>query len=400
MAAARVLVSGAGIAGTTLAFWLAAKGFEPVVVERAPALRPGGYKIDVRGAALPVVERMGVMAAVREARTDMQEAFIVDAKGRTAAAMDADAFGGRVHGDAEIHRGALARLIHGLTADTVQYRFGDSIATLEQDEDGVDVVFESGRSERFDLVAGADGLHSRTRRAAFGTEDDSIVDLGYGVASCTVPNTLGLDRCEMTYVGTGRTALVYNTAGSSDATALFLWAATGLGDERRDREGKVRVLRDAYAGEGWKVPELLDAAGDAEDLYLDPLAQVRIDRWSQGRVVLLGDAAHAASAASGQGTSLALVGAYVLAGELGRGGGHARAFAAYEERMRPFAETNQALAPRNVKSMVMRSDAQVRLGIGFLKLASRLPGKDRLMAPVVKAVHRAATAIELPDYEA
>ncbi|WP_335988837.1 FAD-dependent monooxygenase [Glycomyces sp. MUSA5-2] len=397
MAAARVLISGAGIAGTTLAHWLAAKGFAPVVVERAPALRPGGYKIDVRGAALTVVERMGVLDAIREARTDMQEAFIVDAKGRKAAAMDADTFGGRVHGDAEIHRGALARLIHGLTADTVEYRFDDSIATLEQDGDGVDVVFESGRSERFDLVAGADGLHSRTRRAAF--PGDHVVDLGYGVASCTVPNTLGLDRCEMTYVGAGRTALVYNTAGSDDATALFLWAATGLGDERRDRDGQVKVLRDAYAGEGWEIPRLLEAAADAEDLYLDPLAQVRMDRWSQGRVVLLGDAAHAASAASGQGTSLALVGAYVLAGELGRDGGHERAFRAYEERMRPFAAANQALGPKNVKSMVMRSDAQVRFGIGFLKLASRLPGKDRLMAPVVKAIHRAATAIDLPDYE-
>jgi 2-polyprenyl-6-methoxyphenol hydroxylase-like FAD-dependent oxidoreductase len=398
MAARRVLVSGAGIAGTTLAYWLHRNGFEPVVVERAPALRPGGYKIDVRGAALPVVERMGLLDAVREARTDMQQAFIVDAKGRKAAAMDADTFGGRVHGDAEIHRGTLARLIHGLTADTIEYRFGDSIATLEQDADGVDVVFESGRSERFDLVAGADGLHSRTRKAAFGPEADYVVGLGYGVASCSVPNTLGLDRCEMTYVGAGRTALVYHTAGSDHATALFLWAAKALEYDRKDPAAPVQVLRDAYAGEGWEVPKLLEAAADAEDLYLDPLAQVRMDHWSQGRVALLGDAAHAASAASGQGTSLALVGAYVLAGELARDGGHERAFQAYEERMRPFAETNQALGPKNVKSMVMASEAQVRFGMGFLKVASKLPGKDRLMAPVVKAIHKAATAIDLPEY--
>ncbi|THV28969.1 ATP-binding protein [Glycomyces paridis] len=399
MALRRVLVSGAGIAGTALAYWLHRHGFEPVVVEKAPALRAGGYKIDVRGAALEVVERMGLMDAVREARTDIRDAYIVDARGREVAALDGDSFGGRVHGDAELHRGALGLLVHGLTADTVEYRYGDSIAALDQDGDGVEVAFESGTTERFDLVIGADGLHSRTRALAFGPEADHVHDLGYGVASYTVPNDLGLDRREMTYVGPGRTVLVYNTAGSEHATALFLWAAPDLKLPRGDRAASAAILKAAYEGEGWQVPRLLESAADAPDFYLDTLSQVRTERWSQGRVALVGDAAHCASAASGQGTSLALVGAYVLAGELAKAGG-AEGFAAYERLMRPFAEANQKLGPANVKGMVLQGRSRIRFSMAFLAVASRMPGKDRLMTPVVNAIHKAATAIDLPEYAA
>ncbi|MEU6857359.1 FAD-dependent monooxygenase [Glycomyces sp. NPDC046736] len=395
MSRPRVLVSGAGIAGTALAYWLHQGGFAPVVVERAAELRPGGYKIDVRGAALQVVERMGLLDAVREARTDIRDAYIVNAKGRRFAALDADAFGGRVHGDAELHRGALAALLY--ERSEAKYRFGDSIAALDETGEGVEVRFESGGTERFEFVIGADGLHSRTRALAFGPEAEFVRDLGYGVASYSVPNELGLDRCEMTYVGPGRTALVYHTAGSEHATALFLWAAAEL-EVPRERDARLAVLREAYAGEAWEVPRLLAAAEESPDFYLDTLSQVRMPRWSKGRVALVGDAAHCASATSGQGTSLALVGAYVLAGELARAAEPQEGLAAYERIMRPFAETNQALGPRNVKSMVMRGRAQIAFATGFLAVASRLPGKDRLMAPVVNAVHAAATAIDLPDY--
>jgi 2-polyprenyl-6-methoxyphenol hydroxylase-like FAD-dependent oxidoreductase len=399
MAARRVLVSGAGIAGTTLAYWLHRNGFEPVVVERAPALRPGGYKIDIRGAALDVVERMGVMAPIREARTDIQSASIVNAKGRKVASLDGDTFGGREHGDAEIHRGELGRLLYGLTESTVDYRFGDSIKAVEQSGDGVDVEFEQGAPEHFDLVVGADGLHSRTRALAFGPEADYVHDLGYGVASYSVPNDLGLDRCELTYVGPNRTALVYNTAGNEHATALFLWAAPTLDYDRSDPASQVKVLREAYADEGWEIPKLLAAAESTPDFYFDSLSQVRMDQWSQGRVALIGDAAHCASAASGQGTSLALVGGYVLAGELAKTDGDPAAFTEYEQLVRPFALANQALGPSNVKGMVIPTKARIASSMAFLALVSRLPGKERLMAPVVKAIHKAATAIDLPEYQ-
>ncbi|MFG3340385.1 FAD-dependent monooxygenase [Glycomyces sp. NPDC048151] len=399
MPAKRVLISGAGIAGTTLAYWLHRNGFEPVVVERAPELRPGGYKIDIRGAALDVVERMGIMEPIRAARTDIQSASIVNAKGRKVASLDGDTFGGREHGDAEIHRGELGRIIYGLTESAVDYRFGDSIASLEQTADGVDVEFESGKAEHFDLVVGADGLHSRTRRLAFGPEDDYIWPMGYGVASYSVPNDLGLDRCELTYVGPNRTALVYNTAGNTHATALFLWAADKLEYDRSDRAAQVAILREAYANEGWEVPKLLAAAETTPDFYFDSLAQIAMDTLAQGRVALVGDAAHCASAASGQGTSLALVDAYVLAGELAKADGDPSAFAAYETIVAPFAKANQALGPSNIKGMVIPSKARISSSMAFLAVVSRMPGKERLMAPVVKAIHKAATAIDLPEYQ-
>jgi len=389
IANAKVLVSGAGVAGTALAWWLARHGARVTVVERADAPRDGGYKVDIRGAALTVVERMGLLDVVRARRTGVRTGSVVDASGRRVASMDADTFGGRVHDDAELLRGDLARLLREATADGVDYRFGDAITAL-----GPAVTFESGRQETYDLVVGADGLRSRTRGLAFG--EDGVHDLGHYVAIYSVPNHLGLDREELTYVGPGRTALVYSTAGQADAKAMFLFADPG-GARPRGREEQEAFLTEAYAHEGWEVPRLLDGLAGADDFYFDSISQARLDGWSRGRVTLVGDAAYCASPASGQGTSLALVGAYVLAGELAVAGlddGPRR----YEERMRPFVERNQRLGPANIKRMVLRSRGQVRMSMRMLAVVNRLPGKERLLAKVVEPIHQAATAIDLPTY--
>ncbi|TDP91102.1 FAD-dependent monooxygenase [Labedaea rhizosphaerae] len=388
-----VLISGAGIAGLTTAYWLHRHGFTPTVVERAADVRDGGYKIDIRGAALTVLERMGVLDAIRARKTDIRSGSVVDARGRRVAAMDGDTFGGRVHGDAEILRGDLARILYDLTKDEVEYRFEDSIADLTDADDGVKVTFAGGAVQSFDLVIGADGLHSATRTLTFGPGFEH--DLGYRVAVYSTPNTLDLDREELTYVGPGRTALTYNTTGDDEAKAMFLFASTA---DTRDPGAAQRVLAEAYAGEGWAVPQLLAAMPEAPDFYCDSLSQVHLDTWSRGRVCLVGDAAHAASAASGQGTSLALVGAYVLAGELATANGDVSGFHAYEHELREFVAQNQKLGPANVKRMVLRSQAQVRMSMAMLGLLNRLPGKDKLMAKVVESIHRAATAIDLKTY--
>ena len=234
--------------------------------------------------------------------------------------MDGDTFGGRQHGDAEIRRGDLVRVLYDLTRDGVEYVFGDSVTAVG--EDGA-VTFASGGTRRFDLVVGADGLHSRVRSLVFGDENEFVRDLGYGIGVFAVPNALGLDREEMTYVGPGRTALVYHTAGARDATAMFLFAADGTdAADRRDRPRAGEALASTRTpDEGWEVPRAArrDERG-ARSCTSTRSSQVHIDRWSRGRVVLLGDAAHCASPASGQGTSLALVGAYVLADRTGGGG--------------------------------------------------------------------------------
>ncbi|AYF77890.1 FAD-dependent oxidoreductase [Nocardia yunnanensis] len=394
-----ILVSGAGIAGTTLAFWLARHGFTVTVVERAAEIREGGYKVDLRGAALDVVDRMGLLDDIRAVRTDVRGGSVVDAAGKRVASMDGDTFGGRVHGDAEITRGDLQRLLYRATANQVEYLFDDSIASIDETADDVRVTFGGGATRAFDLVLAGDGLHSATRAMAFGSEDRFVRDLGYYVSIFSVPNHLGLDREELTYVGPGRTALIYSTAGDAGAKAMFLFASAPLEYDPRDRAQQEKLLADAYADEGWEVPRLIAAMPDAPDFYFDSLSQVDMDHWSRGRVALVGDAAYCASPASGQGTSLALVGAYVLAGELAAAhGDHEIAFAAYEQRMRPFVRENQKLGPANIKRMVMRTNGQVRMSMIMLSLIGRLPGKDKLMAKVIEPIHKAATAIDLATY--
>jgi 2-polyprenyl-6-methoxyphenol hydroxylase-like FAD-dependent oxidoreductase len=391
LAMTNILISGAGVAGTALAYWLRRHGHTPTVVERAESSREGGYKIDIRGAALSVVERMGLLDEIRAMATDMRTGSVVDAGGRRVASMDGDTFGGRAHGDAEILRGDLQRLLFEATKD-VEYLWGDSIADLRDTGAGVDVTFASGTTRTFDLVVGADGLHSVTRAKAFGPDADHVRDLGYRVSIFSVPNHLELDREELTYVSPKRTVLMYSTAQDTGAKAMFLFADDGpLPADGREH------LVDLYRQEGWEVPALL-ANVDAPDFYLDSLSQVHMDRWSTGRVALVGDAAYCASVASGQGTSLALVGAYVLAGELAAAAGHEAGFANYETALRDFVAANQKLGPANIKRMVLASKAQVWLSMTFLSLLSKLPGKDKMMAKAMEPIHRAANAIALKTY--
>ena len=392
-----VLISGAGVAGPALAWWLHRHGFRPTVVERAPALRDGGYKVDVRGAALTVLDRMGLREQVRRRDTGMRLARFVDASGAQLATMDAALFGGREGDDVELMRGDLARLLVDATGD-VEYLFGDSIAALEPATDGVDVTFAGGGRRRFDLVIGADGLHSTVRRLAFGPAATHLRPLGHHIAICTVPAEFGEERVELMHPAPGRTVGVYRTAGAPHARALFLFPSPAEEPGHRDLPAQRAALARAFAGAGWRVPELLAAAAEAPDFYFAPMSQARMDHWSTGRIGLVGDAAYGPSPASGQGTSLGLVGAYVLAASLAEAGGDPVAgFAGYERRMRPFVTANQRLAEGNLKGMVLSSTAQIRFQTLMLRLMPRLPGRERMIRRVTEPIRRAATAITLPD---
>ncbi|MEW9552257.1 FAD-dependent monooxygenase [Nonomuraea sp. NPDC050783] len=329
-----VLISGAGVAGPALAYWLRHHGFTPTVIERAPRARGGGYAVDLRGEALDVLDRMALLDRVEAVKTPTRGMAMVDRDG------DAYAFL-PVAGDPRILRDDLSGLLHEATRHEVEYVFGDSITGLEQDAGGVRATFERGRPRRFDLVAGADGLHSRTRRLAFGPERRFARHLGIHTAVFGLPDHLGLRETGLLYSAPGRAAGVLGVPGAGARAALH-FASGPLGRDRGDPGWHKRVVAERFAGEGWQIPRLLAEMDRAEDFFFDANAQIEMDRWSAGRVVLLGDAGHCAAPASGHGPSQALIGAYVLAGELAAAGGdHAVAFAAYEREMRGFVAEHQ-----------------------------------------------------------
>lgn len=383
----RVLVAGASIAGPALAHWLRRRGAEVTVVERAPELRPGGQAVDARGVAKEVIRRMGLDAAVRAARTETAGAYTVDVDGKVLETYRADDDGGDGYiADIEILRGDLSRVLHEDTRDGVEYVFGDRIAELTQDADGVDVVFAGGEERRFDLVVGADGLHSALRAMVFGPRERFVRHLGLVLAFYTVPNEFGLERWLIDYQDSesGRSAGLRPLQDASQAMAMLSFPSADFDIDYRDVAAQKRLLRERMAGFGWLTPGILAHLDDTPDFYLDQVAQVVMDRWSSGRVGLLGDAAFSSSPMSGGGTGLALVGAYLLAGELAAAGWDPEAgFAAYEARMRSFVEANQEIGRLHVRSReVPGPDAE----------PNTEPEWD------MDLIERAINGVELPDY--
>ncbi|MEQ0559046.1 FAD-dependent oxidoreductase [Amycolatopsis sp. NEAU-NG30] len=339
-----VLISGAGIAGSTLAWFLARAGWTVTVVERAPGPRTGGQAIDVRGAALDVVDEMGIGDRLRALRTRMRGMSMVDGDGHELCRSEEHTFSsGRLDSaDFEVLRDDVVAVLQETTH--VEYVYGDAITALTEQEHGVRVEFEHGGFRTFDLVVGADGLHSAVRRLVFGPEEQFTRHLGQYLAIFPAPNFLGLEDWQVWFRHEDTGGAVYPVRGNTE-----LRVTLGFGSEPLPRMAvpeQKRLIAERLGGVGWEVPKLLEAMAAAEVFYFDAMAQIHLDRWSSGRVVLVGDAGYCASALSGQGTSLALVGAYVLAQELGRAE-HEEAFAAYERRMRPFVALNQALATEN-----------------------------------------------------
>ncbi|UFS95106.1 FAD-dependent monooxygenase [Nocardia huaxiensis] len=383
MSEIRVLVAGASIAGPALAHWLHRRGAEVTVVERSPGLRPGGQAVDARGVAKEVIRRMGLDETVRAACTDTAGAYTVDANGEVLETFRAEDHDGDGYvADIEILRGDLSRVLYDDTRDGVEYLFGDRIAELSQDPDGVDVTFAGGEQRRFDLVIGADGLHSALRALVFGPHQQFIRHLGLVLAFYTVPNEFGLDRWLMDYQESGRSAGLRPKRDATRAIAMFSFPAAEFDVDHRDVEAQQRLLRERMAGMGWLGPRILDHLDDTPDFYLDQVAQVVMDRWSDGRVGLLGDAAFCSSPMSGQGTGLALVGAYLLAGELAAADWDPEAgFTAYEKRMRAFVEANQEIGRLHVRSLeVAAPDAEPETGWD------------------PELIERAINGIDLPDY--
>jgi 2-polyprenyl-6-methoxyphenol hydroxylase-like FAD-dependent oxidoreductase len=393
----RVLVSGAGVAGPALAYWLGVHGWSTTVVERSAELRDAGQNIDVRGAGREVLRRMGLEDAVRAAGTGELGTQFVGDDGEVIASFDAgenDTDGATA--ELEILRGELGRLLYERTRDTTEYVFDDEVTGLDEHADGVTATFRHGAPRTFDLVVVAEGLTSRTRSLVFPEAD--IRSLGLLMAYLTVPRTAAdTDWWRIHQASQGRAVTLRpDNVGTIRATLSLLTDVRGIED--LSRPAQVHVLRRTFADAGWEVPRVLDALDDAP-LYVDAVGQFRLPTWHRGRVVLVGDAAHCPSPITGMGTSLALVGAYVLAGELARTAAHEQALAAYETRMRPYVERAQQLPPGAPGLVHPRTRTGVRALRAAVGVAGSAPAK-RLGSLLGAASFASppAEAIDLPHY--
>ncbi|GGL01032.1 FAD-dependent monooxygenase [Streptomyces flaveus] len=361
----KVLISGASVAGPALAFWLNRYGFAVTVVEKASTIRDGGYPIDVRGTALEVVRRMGILPRLQDAHIDLRRLTFLDGDGGEVASLNPHTVTGGVAGrDLEIRRGDLTGALYAAVRDDVEFLFNDSIDTLDQSGHGVDVTFRGGSRRTFDMVVGADGLHSRTREFLFGPEEQFHRYLGYCFAVFTMRNTFRLSHETMMWNTPGRAAALY-AVGDDDEVHAFLNFAhpePPFG-AFRNPEAQRDLVAAVFADAGWEVPGMLAAMRDTDDLFFDAVSQIRMPRWSSGRVALVGDAAYAPSFLTGQGSSLALVGAYMLAASLSDRD-HAAGFAAYEHNTREFVTVNQeqvgegdaTLFPTTARALEQRND--------------------------------------------
>ncbi len=394
----RILISGAGIAGPTLAYWLARRRTaEITIVDKAPELRTDGYMIDFWGAGFEIADRMGLLPAIRREGYQVQRLRVVNSEGKEIAGFPVDAFAGITHGRfVSLPRGTLAGLIFEQIQGRVETIFGDSVKRISQSDQRVQVTFEKHGTQDFDLVVGADGLHSRIRELAFGPENQFEKYLGYKVAAFEVEGYKPRDELiYVLYTEVGQQVGRFTMRGNR---TLFLFTfkdedETGANDEQSQKV----VLRKRFAKSGWECPQILEAMDSASTFYFDRVSQIRIGAesggWARGRTVLLGDAAFCVSLLAGQGTSLAMVAAYILAGELHQAqGNYAQAFSRYEERFGPFVFKKQkaalrfagSFAPKSRFSMFLRNQIFNLLRIGWI--ANLVVGRDL------------ADHIELPDY--
>jgi 2-polyprenyl-6-methoxyphenol hydroxylase-like FAD-dependent oxidoreductase len=363
-----VLISGAGVAGPTVAYWLARHGFRPTVVECAAGLRTSGSPVDVRGPAVRIAERMGVMERLLEARTAVTAISFVNRSGRQVGRVNTRALqqasGSR---EVELTRTDLAAILYEAGRDSAEFCFDDTITALSQDGSGVDVTFEKAAPRRFELLIGADGLHSTTRRVAFGPESEFVRHKGIYVATMQL-NAPAEHRQEVViYNAPGRMVAIHPVRGR--AVAAFIFRSPVVeGFDHRDIEQHKQIITRAYTGDGWRLPELLDRVRAADDLWLDSVSQVRMDRWANGRVALVGDAASSVSL-FGDGSTLAMAGAHTLAEELAATPTDpGPAFARYEANHRTLVDPRQGAIAIAAALMVPAT----RTGIAARNLATRL----------------------------
>ncbi|HEY1377189.1 MAG TPA: FAD-binding domain [Gemmataceae bacterium] len=391
----RVAINGTGIAGPTLGYWLQKAGHQVLLIEKAPRLRAGGYVIDFWGVGYDIAEKMGLIPRVRELGYQVREVRFVDRHGRKRGGFSTDVFRRMTHDRfTSLRRSDLAATIYGALDGKVETIFGDSVASIADEGHCVWVGFDHAAPREFDLVIGADGLHSRVRRLAFGAEAAFEVSLGYHVAAFEVGGYRPRD--ELVYVSHGVPGRQVSRFTLRDDRTLFLFVFRDeyltAGEPATEPERKA-ALAGVFADVGWECPRILAAMGDAGDVYFDRVSQIRMDCWASGHTALIGDAAACVSLMAGEGTGLAMAEAYVLAGELRDCGVDlGPALARYQERMMPFLKHKQGTAAKFAASFAPKS----AFGISFRNWVTRLFRLPFL--PELLLGRDLRDDIELPDY--
>jgi len=385
----KMLISGASVAGPALALWLGRAGHDVTVVERAPSLREGGYAVDFRGEAqMALLGRMGVLGDLGKLETGGGAMRFVDARNRTRLFLPAEFAGG----DLEVRRADLARVLYEHSKADVRYIFGDSVRSLDQFPDRVEVAFETSPPQRYDFVFGADGIHSNIRRLAFPGENFER-DLGHYIASWDAPD-LCVDTAETVCFNVPGRMIGIQPPGRDGAVpgVLALFASKALDVDRHDSARQKDILHGLFAGLGWRTPELLAALGPADDLYFNTISRAKVPHWSKGRVALVGDAAGGVSI-GGMGTGAAIVAAYVLAGELLTDpGNHSRAFRRYQQLVEPFADEGASNGENSGKFLAPRTP----WGLAF---RNRFISMPPVKASMINIARKTGAAMDLPAYD-
>lgn len=391
-----VLVVGAGIAGPALAYFLQRYGMQPVVVERASKLRLDGQTIDLRDEGKEVAWRMGIESKIREKVTHDQGVFIVDSAGRPQASFAVNDIGDKGYvAEIEILRGEFANILYEHTRKNVEYIFGDYPESIDDHGDQVQVKFASGNTRKFDLVVGADGIHSKTRQLVFDNKSPISYTNMY-IAYFAIPRTDSDSNWSRWYNAPGGRCIILRPDNQDAMRVLLFFRSKERGYECLDVDGKKNLLQKIFANAGFEAPRIIRELPNADNFYLECAGQVKMDRWTQGRVALVGDAGYCPSLLTGMGTNTAFVGAYILAGELARHQDYREAFKQYEILMRPYVTETQKLFPGYASAITPKTRTGIALRNAILGFTSK-----PAITPFIKKLlsKRTEKKFELPNYE-
>lgn len=381
----KILVIGAGIAGPSMCYWLKKFGFSPTLIDNAPAIRKGGQALDIRGVAVQLVKEMGIYEDICNRRTQIERCDLVDTTGKLLHQEQGERGGFRQGDEVEIVRGDLVDILMSTIKD-VPVHFNKSVQSVKEHDNGVTVEFKDGSIEEYDLMIGADGIHSATRRMVFDKDVYQLINLGSYISIFTIPNYLKLNHSEILCEANQKHVSITNDHDKNTASAGFMFRSSRILHNIRDKDEQMQFLRETFTDFGWETKKMLELMPDSHDFYFDSITQVKMDSWVKGRVALLGDAGYCASPLSGQGNNLALVGAYILAGELNESeGDYKHAFSRYDKLLRSFVKVTQEFGAWVSESFLI--DGELSKDVA--------EERSNLILRKIKAV---ANGIELPNY--